>query len=227
MQEHELAVRSDSEVDDYPHHDPRGDPEQTPAGVPVLCTTAMAPRHLSSASIGSIRPRTSRRPTATRDILESLALLSRVLAGADAAAIVVIRAQRLIVEAGDPRHLAPRPGTLLGLPPSMATLERDGIVGLLLSGDLGWSCILPPDGFAHAALIALPARYPPARLLMVANRDRGRPLTERGLDLAAAFSAQTSQLLAVTRRPRRDAPLPPAALAPPPPWLDPRQEAAR
>jgi len=163
------------------------------AGHPLAATR----RHPASAASGrGVPPATYRCTDAGFDVLVSLAGIVRVLADADVAAVVAIRDHALVVEPGHPGRRGLRPGTSLGLHPSTSRTDRWKLIASLLSGELGWSYTPPPSGFAQAALVGVPDHRSTGRLLLVANRTR--PLADWQLAVTAAFSSNTSRLLATT-----------------------------
>ena len=119
--------------------------------------------------------------------LKPLVGFARLLAKADAAAIVACSGRSLVVEIGDPTTARLRGGTVLKLHPSLGVAGSEAL-GLLLSGGLRWCRCLPPDGYKYAALVAAPSLAPSRRLLLVARRERR--LTELNLRVIAAYLAQ-------------------------------------
>jgi hypothetical protein len=135
-------------------------------------------------------------PPAGLEIEGSIARLARALARADLAACLTVAGDDVRVGGCDP---APTDGpTVRRLAACTGRLGRGRVVDRLVSGDLAWALTVPPDGFAHAALIGAPSRHPAGRLLVIANRDRRRPFGERELCTAAAFAGQMARLLAAS-----------------------------
>jgi len=124
--------------------------------------------------------------------LKPLVGFARLLARADATAIVACSRLSLVVEVGDPTTQRLRGGTVLTLHPSLGVAGGQAI-GLLLSGRLRWCSCLPPDGYKHAALVAAPSLASSGRLLLVAKLERH--LTEPNLRLVAAYLAQLGPFL--------------------------------
>jgi len=143
--------------------------------------------------------------------LETLVRYARLLAGADAAAIVACQRGVLTVQVGDPSTVSLRPGMALPLRPSLG-LARLNALDLLLSGQLRWCRCLPPETYKHAVLMAAPSLTSSGRVLLVARH--GRHFSELDLGLTAAYLAQfkpSRPVAAHDRVPRSAHMSPPAA----------------
>jgi len=119
--------------------------------------------------------------------LEKLVAYARLIASADAAAIVAYRRGVLRVQVGNPSTVGLQRGTALALRPSLGLGGHDAL-GLLLSGQLRWCGCSPPEMYKYAVLIAAPSLTPLRRVLLVARR--ARHFSELDLGLTAAYLAQ-------------------------------------
>ena len=119
--------------------------------------------------------------------LETLVAYARLLASADAAAIVACRRGLLRVQVGSPATVGLERGTALSLRPSLGLAGHDALA-LLLSGQLRWCGCSPPETYKYAVLIAAPSLTPSRRVLLVARR--ARHFSELDLGLTAAYLAQ-------------------------------------
>jgi hypothetical protein len=142
------------------------------------------------------RPRAPSSPSADPGVEGAIARLARALARADVAACLTVIDGVVRVGACDPAP--PDRSSLRALSGCADRVGRGTVVDRLVSGDLAWALTVPPDGFAHAALIGAPSRHPAGRLVIIANRDRRRPFGERDLCAVAAFAGQMARLLAAS-----------------------------
>jgi hypothetical protein len=126
-------------------------------------------------------------PRPSPDDLASLARFARLLAGADAAAIVACRGAILTVEVSNSEEERLPTGFVVEMHPCLGSADS-GAAGLLLSGRLRWCRSSPPSGYGYAALVAAPSLAPSGRLLLVANRRSH--LSEHNLRLVTAYLAQ-------------------------------------